>query len=227
MEKITKLQTIYLQKVCFLLFLQMVLLLVVVWFVHRFFPDTLCFLTCDKWLDFFLFVLIAFFLIYMSHNAHSKISRYVAFFSIAVLMAYLFSLQYNIISILDHNDREVANRFFSALLLVVILLIINLLLLPFTLGHLGMIYAISSALFVCLVGLIVWGLLIQKGFLLWVSVSLIVFMGLLITDLTILVSRCKKAGSVGCDPLEGASLLYVDLINLLQQIFVLLNVENH
>lgn len=227
MEKITKLQTIYLQKVCFLLFLQMMLLLVVVWFVHRFFPDILCFLTCNRWLDLFLFLLIAIVLIYISHNGHSMMIRYVAFFSISVLLAYIFSLQYNIISILNGNDRVVANRFLRALVLVVVLLIVNLLLLPFTLGHLGVIYAISFALFVCLVGLIVWGLLIEKGFLLWVSVSLIVFMGLLVADLTILVSRCKKAGSVGCDPLDGASLLYVDLINLLQQIFFLLNVQNH
>lgn len=225
MKHLTGLQVAYLQKVCMLLSLQGLLLVVVVWAMHRFFPDTVCFLTCGRWADLVLFLLVAVALVAASHRAQNAVVRRVSFFAISVLLAYTLSLQYNILSRLSGRDREVADRFFRSLVVVVAILVANLLLLPFTLGYLGVVSAVSAALTVCLVGLILWGLLVRGGFLAWVSVSLVVFLGLLLTDLTLLVSRCRTRGSVGCDPWEGASLLYVDLVNILQQIFLLLHAD--
>lgn len=227
MEKITRLQKLYLQKVCFLLLSQLMVLLLVVWFVHKFFPETICFMTCNQWLDLFLYLVLAVLLIYTSYNGKTIAIRYMAFFAVSALLAYILALQYNILTMLKGNDKQVADNFIKAVVLVVFIFIVNLLLLPFTLGHMNTILVLSTSLFVCLLGVILWGLFIQKGFLVWVSVGLFVFMGLLITDLTLLVSRCKKSGSIECDPLNGASLLYVDLINILQQIFILLNSSNH
>lgn len=228
MKTLTRLQMIYLQKVCFLLFLQFILLLFVVWFMHRFFPKKICIFTCHKWWDLLLFLILIIILIFTSHSTKNPILiRYIAFFLISALLAYILSLQYNIISLLSKNEKKTAQTFFQAVFFVVILVFLNLLLLPFTLSYMNLMYVLSISLFICLIGLILWGLFVGKKFLLWVSISLFVFLGLLLTDLTILVYQCKKAGSSQCDPLNGASLLYVDLVNILQEIFILLNRDHY
>lgn len=225
MKKITDLQYQYLQKICFLLFLQLLLLLFIVWFIHRFFPKIICLLTCQKWLDLLSFLLIMMLLIYTSHHSDYSLSiRYIAFFLMSAILAYVLALQYNIISMLNRNDQQTATTFIKAVVIVVTILVINLLLLPFTLRYMGFVYAMSSALFICLIGLIVWGLLIGGHFLLWVSMSLFIFVAFLLTDLNILVSQCRNKKT--CDALNGASLLYVDLINILQNLFVLMNQHN-
>lgn len=224
MKKLTQLQFIYLKKVCFLLFLQLIVLLSVVALVHKFFPKRVCFMTCHKWTDLLLYMIIIIALIMISYSKSlHRVLRFSAFFSIAIMLAYLLALQYNIISILSHNDRKTIQTFFRALIIVVSIFIINLFILPFTMNYMGFIYTISTTLFICLVGLIIWGLFVGEGFLTWVSIGLFVFLGLLLTDLNILVHRCKKPNSVQCDPLDGASLLFVDLVNILQQIFILMN----
>lgn len=227
MEKITKLQSIFLQKVCFLLFIQLLILLAIVAIVHKFFPKQVCFMTCRFWLDFFVYMIFIIALVYTSHSQKVNIIvRYAAFFGISILLAYIMALQYNLVSLLKNKkDQETAKTFFKALVIVISIFVINLLLLPITMKYMNFIYTVSTSLFICLIGLILWGLFVGKGFLIWVSVSLFVFLGLLLTDLNILVHRCKKPNSVQCDPLNGASLLYVDLINILQQIFILLNAE--
>lgn len=224
MNKLTNLQALYLKKVCFFLFLQMLLLLVVVSFVHKFIPKQVCFLTCNFWLDIILYLLLIVFLLVLSQNTSNNIyTRYIAFFLFSAVLAYIMGITYNIVSISNHNDKKTANTFFKALVIVISVVIVNLLILPFTIQYMGFIYAISSVLFVSLIGLIIWGLFIGKAFIMWVTISLVVFLGLFLTDLNRLVYECKKPGSVQCDPLNGASLLYVDLVNILQKIFILLN----
>lgn len=228
MEKLTKLQTTFLKKVCFLLFLQLVLLLIVISVIHKYFPKKICFMTCRKWVDLLIYIVLSLLLIYLSFHRGIPITiRYMAFFGISALLAYILALQYNMISILNHNDKKTEKKFIQALLIVVSIFIVNLIVLPFTLRYMGFIYAVSSALFICLIGLIMWGLFVEKGFIAWVSISLIVFIGFLLTDLNIIVSNCRIQGSQGCDALNGASLLYIDLVNILQQIFILLNTEGN
>lgn len=195
--------------------------------MHQFFPRKICIFTCHKWIDLFLFLFLMIILIFTSHSTNNSIvTRYTAFFLISIFLAYILSLQYNMISLLNKNQKQVALNFIKAVVFVIVLVIVNLLLLPFTMRYMNFIYVLSTSLFICLLGLILWGLFFEKGFLLWVSISLFVFLGFLLTDLTILVYQCKKRGSIQCDPLNGASLLYVDLVNILQNIFILLN-HNH
>lgn len=225
MEKLTRIQQAYLQKVCFLLLLQLILLLIVIWLIHKFFPHKICLLTCQKWIDLILFLLIIVVLTYISHLGQTPTIRYTAFFAISVLLAYVLALQYNMIAMLSGNEKKTATTFIKAVILVVSILAINLIMLPFLMRNISVVYSLSTMLFVCLLGLILWGLFIGGNFLLWVTVSLVVFLGLLTTDLAILTHQCRKQGTVSCDPIHGASMLYVDLINILQQIFILLNAD--
>jgi hypothetical protein len=158
-----------------------------------------------------------------NNTGYNLVVRYIAFFGFSILLAYILGLQYNRIAIATRNDKETATTFFKAVAIVMLIFVINLVMLPFTLKYMGFLYTLSISLSVALVGLILWGLFVGRGLLIWVSVSLFVFLGLLLTDLNRLVHQCKKPNSFQCDPLNGASLLYVDLINILQDIFILLN----
>jgi FtsH-binding integral membrane protein len=160
-----------------------------------------------------------------SNTGYNIIVRYIAFFGFSFLLAYIMGLQHNRISIETGNDKKTTDTFFKAFLIVICIFITNLILLPFTMKYMGFMYAFSTLLFICLIGLILVGIFVGRGLLLWVYISLFVFLGFLMTDLNILVHQCKKPDSFQCDPLNGASLLYVDLVNILQKIFILLNVE--
>lgn len=222
-QKLTQLQILFIKKVCFLLMAQLAVLLLVVFMVRRFMPNRLCLMTCGFWLDLLVFMAVAIVLILLSANREGPlVVRYTAFFGLAALMAYVMGVQYNQISMANKDDKKTAKTFFKALVIVVCVFIANLLILPVTLKHMSFIYALSTALTISLVGLILWGLFVGRGFLMWVSVSLLVFTGLLLTDLNKLVDGCKQ-NKESCDALDGASLIYLDLINILQDIFILLN----
>ena len=226
MEQLTQLQTLFLQKVCFLLFVQMIILLIVVHAVHQWFPKQLCLFTCRFWVDLLLYLVLVIGLIMVSNNTgYNMIVRYMAFFGFSILLAYIMGLQYNRIAIATHNDKKTAETFLKAVAIVMSIFVVNLIILPFTLKYMGFIYTLSISLSIALIGLILWGLFVRKGLLIWVSISLFVFLGLLLTDLNKLVHQCQKPKSPQCDPLNGASLLYLDLINLLQDIFILLNAD--
>lgn len=223
-QQLTHLQTLFLQKICFLLFAQLFVLLVVVYVVHQWFPKQLCLFTCRFWVDFLLYLLLVVGLIMVSNNTgYNLVVRYTAFFGFSVLLAYIMGLQYNRIAIATRNDKKTATTFFKAVAIVLSVFVINLIMLPFTLKYMGFLYTLSISLSIALVGLILWGLFVGRGLLIWVSISLFVFLGLLLTDLNRLVHQCRTPNSFQCDPLNGASLLYADLINILQDIFILLN----
>lgn len=227
MERLTRLQVMFLMRVCFLLFLQLLILLVVVWSLHTHFPKQVCLMTCGFWLDLFLFLAISIGLIIVSQNMRMSLSvRYAAFLGFSVLLSYIIGLQYNRIAMSTRKDKKTAQTFFKAVAFVSGIFILNLFLLPFTMKYMEFLTAISVSLTTALVGLILWGLFVGKGLLVWISISLIVFLGLLMTDLNRLVHGCKKANSPQCDPLNGASILYTDLVNILQDIFILLNARH-
>lgn len=226
MERLTQLQVLFLTRVCFLLFLQLLVLLVVVWSIHTYFPEQVCMMTCRFWLDLFLFLALSMGLVMVSQNTGLPLSmRYVAFFGFSMLLAYILGLQYNRIALSTRKDKKTAQTFFKAVSVVIGVFVINLFLLPFTLRYIGFLTTLSVSLTIVLVGLILWGLFVRKGLLVWVSISLLVFMGLLMTDLNRLAHGCRKPHSYQCDPLNGASILYTDLINILQDIFILLNAD--
>jgi hypothetical protein len=228
MEKLTVARMRYLRGVSALLVLQLVIVLVVVAVMRQVAPDAVCLATCGKWTDLLLFLAVIVALIWASHNRRLPIQlRYVAFFSIPAVMAYVLALQYNLIAMYSKNEERTITNFIRAVVLVVALFCANLLLLPFTIRYAGVASVLSVSLFICLIGLILWGLFIEKEYLLWVAVGLFVFLGLLTTDLTLLVVRCRKTGTEQCDPLNGASVLFADLINLLQQIFILLSASDY
>lgn len=213
---------LYLWKVCALLLIQCMILFIVVKVVHTQSPQRTCIFTCKILIDFFLFLSTLCILLYNLQYSKSRHVRYTSFFFLTILMAYLVALQYNV-ETMRHKKKNTTtgDNFGRAIVIVMCLFIIDLLLLPFIMDHMGVVGVMSTSFFLCLIGLIVWGFFVGTEYMLWVAAGLFIFVGLLITDLAMLVAACKNFNQ--CDPLQGASVLYIDLINLVQQVFILLN----
>lgn len=223
MKALTKLQNDYLRGMGVLLAKQLVLLMVVVLVMTKTVPNIMCLFTCTWWIDFLVYIAIGFTLIWVAGNhSYSHRTRLFAFYGIGVLMSYLLGVQYNVMRRYN-KKKDTARNFLVAVACTVGATILVVLLLPYLLPHISLLVAISSVLFVGLVVLIFWGFFVQKQLVLWLTASLVIFLGLLVTDMTMLVYACKK----NCDALDGATLLYIDLMNILQKIFLLLQQNNH
>lgn len=222
-QSLSRLQLDYLKRMGWLLASQLVLLLIIMIMVVKMVPKWVCLFTCTWWIDFLLYLTIGFILIWAcSDRRLSRQTRMVAFYGLGVLMSYLLAVQFNLMR--HGHEKQSAQNFLAATAFTISAVIIVVLMLPFLLPHAQLLSIVGGVLLVALLGLILWGLFVGKKFLMWVTISLIIFLGLLITDMVMLVQRCKSKTT--CDPLDGASLLYVDLINILQKIFMLLQSRN-
>lgn len=212
----------YLRLVSLLLVFQLLVVLTVVAVVRQLAPDAVCLATCRWWLDFFLFLVVVVPLVSVV-NARNVASawRFAAMTALAGVLGWVLALQFNVVVAM--GGKEAAGDLARAVVLVSVLFCVNLLLLPLTLRHVGVASTLSVSFFVCLVGLLLWGLVVGRAYIMWVAVGVFVFVGLLATDLALLTAGCRRTGTEGCDPVRGASLLFSDLINLLQQFFVLLS----
>lgn len=227
MTQLTELQHVYLNGMTRLLASQFVVLMIVMWLISKYAPNRLCLFTCRVWTDIILYLIIAMALIWVIYSSSiNRAIRLLAFYGLGVLMSYLLAVQYNAMRTFSKSEKELSNNFMMAVTITITFAIIVMLLLPFLLNNMSVIASLSSLLFFSLIILIIWGLVFGAGRITYVSVGLIIFMGLLITDMTMLVYACKSAKSQECDPLTGASTLYVDLINILQKIFIILNNNN-
>ena len=213
----------YLRLVSLLLIFQLAVVLTVVVVVSRWMPDAVCLATCNRWLDLALFILIIVPLVWAVQAPTTRPAwRFASMTAVAGIMGHILALQYNLISA-TRNGKRAAADLARAVAVVVALFCLNLLLLPLTMRHMGVVSTLSVSFFVGLIALLAWGLMVGRAHLMWVAVGVFVFVGLLTTDLTLLTAGCRKAGTEGCDPVRGASLLFSDLINLVQQFFVLMS----
>lgn len=175
--------------------------------------------TCDNMLDSLSFLIAALFLIYNLEYNKNRNVRYLCFFSMTILMSYLIAVQYNTDAI--ENEKKATDNFGLALFIVICVFILDLLLLPLFMRYMGMVGVLSTTFLLGLIALIIGLIFIGDDYKSWVIAALIIFYGLLTTDLVRLTTGCKKHKR--CDPLEGASILYIDILNLFKQFFILLN----
>jgi hypothetical protein len=223
MEKLTVARMQYLRGITILLVLQLVIVLVVVAVMRQVAPDAVCMATCNLFVDLIIFVLLIVGLIWASWSRRFPTQlRYVAFFLVPVVLAYLFAIPYNIMATRD--KKLTSSKFVRAVVLIVFLLSLTLFLMPYAVHHPR--YILFVSLPVWLMGLISWGFLIGKDSLMWVAVGLFVFIGLLTMDMRRLVVRCHKTKTAQCEPLNGASLLYADMANTINHTIKLFALPN-
>jgi len=92
---------------------------------------------------------------------------------------------------------------------------------PVLMPYAGFLQKLSTGAVVVLVGtfLVFLGMsdtTFAKSFHVFVSIAFVVFLVLLFSNMVVIIQRCKYPGSVRCDAVNGATTLYIDMINMLQ-----------
>jgi len=228
---LTPLQTAYLRKMIALLFVQMLVLLTVVFGVHRIAPDRECLITCNFWVDILLYLILALicFGFIFGFNDYSSSQHYwirsAAFLVLGGLLAYVLAVQYNLMIRNSVDPATTTRNFFIALGITIFVFAIVFSALPILLNYTSVMAYLSLILFGALLVLLILSLVMYPTHAILV-LSLIVFLGYLVTDLTLLTYRCTRPNTRECDPPTGATDLYLDLINILQKLFMLLDGRN-
>jgi hypothetical protein len=225
-------QRSYVSGMSFLLGLQMLLLVGCIYMVQKFIPTRqFLFVKNNAWVDVgisLLMAIIAFSFVFSFTNYRSKVHsffRLVGFFGIGVLLAYVLGIQYNILRSTSSKEK-VRYQLTVAIVLTLLLYIAVVCFLPHILSNpvlLRRFQQASPILFVLLIILIITGFFVHSPhtWYLWLVCGLLLFTVFFITDISLLVSRCTTPKTKECDAVTGGTVLWVDLMNILQKIFLL------
>jgi hypothetical protein len=214
-----------------LLFAQMLVLLVVVFGVHRIAPERYCLVTCEFWADILIYLVLALvcFGFIFGFNDYTSSQHYwirsAAFLCLGVLLAYVLAVQYNLMIRNSTDPAATTRNFFIALGVTLFVFAIVFSALPILLNYTTAMAYLSLILFGALLVLLILTLTMYPTRAILV-LTLIVFLGYLVTDLTLLTYRCTAPNTRACDPPTGATDLYLDLVNILQKLFMLLDGRN-
>lgn len=225
---LTPIQNTYLRKMILLLVVQMFVLLAVVFGIHKLAPERYCLITCRVWVDILLYLLFAMicFGVILGFNDYSSNRHYWircgAFLFLGVLLAYVLAVQYNLMIHNSPDPTSTTRNFFIALGFTIVIFTLVFSALPVLLRYTATLARLSVILFGALLVLLILSLTMYPTYAMLVLL-LIVFLGYLVTDLTLLTYRCRRPQTQECDPPTGATHLYLDLINILQKMFMLLD----
>jgi FtsH-binding integral membrane protein len=228
---LTPVQITYLRKMIVLLMVQMLVLLVVVFGIHRLAPERFCLITCEFWVDIVLYLLLAMvcFGFIFGYNDYTSVQHYWircgAFLCLGVLLAYVLAVQYNLMIRNSSNPTATTRNFFVALVLTILIFTVVFTALPILLQYTTTMAYLSLILFGALLVILILSLVTYRSHAL-IVLSLIVFLGYLVTDLTLLTYQCTTPDTRACDPPTGATNLYLDLVNILQKLYLLLDRGN-
>jgi hypothetical protein len=142
-----------------------------------------------------------------------------------VLLAYVLAVQYNLMIRNSSNPTATTRNFFVALVLTILIFTVVFTALPILLQYTTTMAYLSLILFGALLVILILSLVTYRSHAL-IVLSLIVFLGYLVTDLTLLTYQCTTPDTRACDPPTGATNLYLDLVNILQKLYLLLDRGN-
>ena len=239
-KQLTDVQRQFLTRMVVLLGIQFIVLFLTVILVNILSPQKICLFTCRQWLDFLLFLLLVFILFFLINNTRISFPlRFLCFLSLGILLGLIIAVEYNLLMMKASSEKEkkkVKNTFGLAFLFTLLIFILALFVVPYLLPYHTLFENLTMVLFFTLCGLILWGLLgfsglsglskfqhRKKYFTIYLYISLTIFVLLLFTEITTITYQCKTPGSYPCDSLVGSTLLYTNLINILQKVFLLQN----
>lgn len=235
-QRLSDVQRQFLTRMVVLLGIQFVVLFLTVILVNRISPNKICLFTCRQWVDFLLFIFLVLLLFFLINNTRISFPlRLLSFLSLGILLGLIIAIEYNLLMITASSEKEkkkVQNTFGLAILFTLLVFIVALFIVPYLLPYHTLFENLTLVLFFALCGLILWGLLgfsglskfqQRKQFTVYLYLSLTIFILLLFTEITTITYQCKIPGSYQCDSLVGSTLLYTNLINILQKIFLLQN----
>ena len=222
------------------LFFQMCLLLLIVFIGHRYFPTSYCLFVCrPSWVGIILYFILAIFLLMGSlgilfpkpSDPIHIFLRILSFYGIGILLSYVMLLTYNITmkeSKTETDKHWTQTAFYIALGITIVFFGLLVLFLPFLIKNLKLLGMLTGIFFFVLLAMIIMILFVdidkhQKLWTFYLILSLIIFVVFSMYDLALVISRCKKPGTLECRSEVGATSIYIDLINVFQKLFLLLS----
>lgn len=228
MIKLTDIQKKFLTRVCILLIIQIFIMLGIVMGLHELKPKQQCIFTCKPWLDMilsivFMILLLSGIFLFRDYSSNSQfIIRCGLFICFGSFMSYILAVQYNIMMEISKDKEQTRKNFLLSVGITLGIFVVVLALLPVLLPYTKLMYSLLSFLLICLLILLVWCIVAGISFV-YLILALILFIVFLIIDLNLLTYECKKNNTVQCDPPTGAAKIFIDIVNIIQKLFMLLD----
>lgn len=229
-----------LKGVVFHLFFQMCLLLAVVMIGHHYLKTYTCLFTCEStWKGFAIYILLA--IVLLLGNTYGSPSkpfdifvRTSCFYGLGLLLSYVMLITYNMVLLESKTPEEeewVKNSFYIAMGMTIGFFLLLLLFLPWLIQNLQTLGFLTGIFFFILIIMTIMILFVninknQKLWTVYLVLALVIFVVFTMFDLANVISRCKKPDTLECRSEVGATSIYIDLVNVLQKVFLLLN-NNH
>lgn len=222
-------QTKMLNRMCILIIIQWVILFTVVQVIHYLHPG---WVGINLWLVILVPIVLLLVIYLLPHNNPiCMVIRLLAFMALGVIMSFALSSTYNLTILMTPPERKdrVRRLFLIVWIGIIIFFGIVVGMLPFLLPIAAPLAIAGVVLSVAVLFLLITLFFIPpsgRSFTIWLFASVIVFTMLIITDTATVINNCKEDGTWECDPINGATLVYVDMINLLQDLYILLTGNN-
>ena len=225
---LTDIQKKFLTRVCLLLIIQLFIMIGIVLGLHKINPDKKCIFTCNPWIDIILFLVIEILLLlglflFRDYSSPTQFMiRCLFFITFGSLLSYIIAIQYNIMMDISKDKEQTQQNFFISISITLGIFVIVLLTLPFLMQYTKIMYSVMGVLLFFLLILLIWTIFFSITYV-YLILALILFIVFLFVDLNILTYECKKPNTVQCDPPTGASQIFIDLVNIIQKLFMLLD----
>jgi len=215
------------RNLCLLILGQWSLLFLIVLAFHHYQPNRTIMFTTNTFLDFFIFLIIASFLIAMIIRTQANPRfpfwiRMTAYVCLGVLTSYLIAIEYNRAINQSPQPTKVERQFFFSWAATFAIFLFFIIMAPFVLPYANTMQIIGS-IALCLLILIVLVLLFfpnekfsPQQFRVFLSLTLCIFLVLLFSNMVLVIHQCKTSKNLGCDALNGATTVYIDIFSVMQ-----------
>lgn len=214
------------RNICVFIMVQWVLIFVGVVAMNWLGPKKTTMFTTNILIDFSIFLVVAMGLLYIIVRTQTVPRfpgwlRILAFYALGVWTSYLMGVQYNLVMEQSPHPAKTEQTFLFAWAITFAIFLVILLMTPFLLPFAKTIRTIgTTALIALIVLLLVYAALpvctTSSHFTAFIGVALFIFLVLLFSNMVVITENCKTPKSIGCDALNGATTLYIDAVNILQ-----------
>lgn len=206
-------------------------LVILAFFLASWYPKQACSFTCQPWVNTMLtlFLRFVFMLVILIHNPSSPVNhphrglRVLALIGLCLLMSWITAVDYNALRVMTTSPETIQLIFLASWIISTVLLMAAYFVLPFLLPYTGFFQILSLVLLVGVGVLVSWALLDvfhkRTMFIAYFATSLVVFVMLLFSDVVVFHQSCKTRDLFSCDPVIGSTTTYLNLLNILQNLY--------
>jgi hypothetical protein len=143
-----------------------------------------------------------------------------------LIFSVILATQYNQAIIMSNDTKQTRRQFLISWAATIGVFILALLVMPHLLPYTKVFITIGGILTLTLLFLLILFIIMpatRQSVQMFLVIFLFIFLIFIFTDMVTIVGMCKKPSSWKCDPILGATTIYLDMINILQKMFMLMN----